>query len=78
MKTTTRREGENIIIITVPIEEAQCLRVALQPCMCKHTKSAGTAELRARFVKGIGMAMDHSKRRSPAVQAATTAQEAQA
>ncbi len=77
MKTTARREGENIII-TVPIEEAQCLRVALQPCMCKHTKSAGTAELRARFVKGIGMAMGNRKRRSPTVQAATTAQEAQA
>ena len=58
--TTARREGDNIII-TVPVEEAQSLRVALQPCMCGHTKSAATAKIRARFVRGIGRAIDHRK-----------------
>lgn len=58
--STARREGD-MIVITVPIEEAQSLRVALQPCLCGHTKSAATAKIRARFVKGIGMAMDHRK-----------------
>lgn len=56
MTTTARREGNKIIIET-PIEEAQSLRIALQPCPCKHTKSAKTAEIRSRFVKGLGMAM---------------------
>lgn len=54
--TTARREGENIII-TVPLDQAQSLRVALQPCPCKSTKSNKTDEIRTRFVRGIGKAM---------------------
>ncbi len=64
-KTTARREGDTIVI-TVPIEEAQSLRVALQPCMCGHTKSKSTAKIRDRFVRGIGMAMDHRKPKAAA------------
>lgn len=54
--TTARRDGDEITI-TMHIDEAQSLRVALQPCPCKHTKSNATAAIRDRFVKGIGMAM---------------------
>ena len=56
MKTTARREGGNIIV-TIPIDEVQDLRVALQPCQCKHVKSIATAELRTAFVKGLGKAL---------------------
>lgn len=56
MRTTARRDGDNIIV-TIPIDEVQALRVALQPCQCKHVKSIATAELRTAFVKGLGRAM---------------------
>lgn len=56
MKTTAKREGDNVIV-TMPIDEVQALRVALQPCQCKHVKSIATAELRSAFVKGLGRAM---------------------
>ncbi|MEO9633093.1 MAG: hypothetical protein ABJG14_21955 [Sulfitobacter sp.] len=61
MKTTARRDGDNIIV-TIPMDEVQALRVALQPCQCKHVKSIATAELRAAFVKGLGRAMDIKRR----------------
>lgn len=62
--SSARREGENIIV-TIHEDEVQSLRVALQPCLCRHPKSAGTAALRARFVRGLGMAL-FSKNKPPA------------
>jgi hypothetical protein len=55
--TTARREGGNVIV-TIPLEEVQSLRVALQPCACKHPKSNATSDIRTRFVKGLGMAAE--------------------
>lgn len=54
-KTTARREGDNVIV-TIPIKEVIALRIALQPCPCRSTKSNATRETRERFVKGLGMA----------------------
>lgn len=62
--TTARREGENVIV-TIPVEEVHELRVALQPCPCKSTKSHATTRLRERFVKGLGMAVDGKKKTQP-------------
>lgn len=55
--TTARREGDKIIV-TIPIEEAHSLRVALQPCPCKSTKSHATTKIRERFVRGLGIASE--------------------
>lgn len=59
--TTAKREGDNVIV-TIPVEEVHDLRVALQPCPCKSTKSHATTRLRERFVKGLGLAVDGKKR----------------
>lgn len=56
MTATAIRDGDNIIV-TIPVSEAQALRIALQPCPCKATKSHATAAIRDRFVRGLGMAM---------------------
>lgn len=53
---TARREGDKVIL-EIDMEDAQALRVALQPCTCRNTKSHSTSEIRAAFVRGIGMAM---------------------
>lgn len=58
---TARLEGDSVVL-TIPLSEAQSLRVALQPCLCKHPKSHSTAEIRDRFVRGIGMAMDQKNK----------------
>lgn len=58
--TSARREGENVIV-TIPIKEVHELRVALQPCPCKSTKSHATTQLRERFVRGLGMAVSPKK-----------------
>lgn len=55
-RPTARLEGD-MIHIEVPIEVAQSLRIALQPCPCRNTKSTKSAAIRDRFVRGIGMAM---------------------
>lgn len=61
MTTTARREGDKIVI-TVDVEDAQSLRVALQPCPCKSTKSLKTSEIRERFVRGLGEVLARPKR----------------
>ena len=61
MTATARREGD-YVILTVPIEEVHELRVALQPCPCKSTKSHATTRIRERFVRGLGMAIEGKKK----------------
>lgn len=65
MTSTAIRDGDKIII-TVPVEDAQSLRVALQPCPCRASKSASTAGIRERFVRGLGMALFQKPKRTSA------------
>lgn len=56
MTARITREGGDILI-RVPVDEVQSLRIALQPCTCRNTKSTATAAIRNRFVKGLGQAL---------------------
>ncbi|MCT4369090.1 hypothetical protein CLG85_001530 [Yangia mangrovi] len=49
-------EGD-MVVIRVPLAEAHSLRVALEPCPCKATKSAATASIRERIAKGLVFAL---------------------
>lgn len=64
MTSTARREGDHVIV-TIPIEEVHELRVALQPCPCKSTKSHATTRIRERFVRGLGMAVESKEKQRP-------------
>lgn len=46
-------EGEDVLI-RLPKEEAQGLRVAMAPCPCRATKSTATTNIRNRLSKAIG------------------------
>ena len=46
------REGD-FIVIRLPLDEVQALRVALEPCPCKATKSNGTLNIRQRLSKAL-------------------------
>lgn len=50
------REGE-YIIIRIPVEDAQSLRVAMHPCGCRAPKSNSTADIRDRIIRGLGRAL---------------------
>ncbi|MZR14244.1 hypothetical protein GQE99_14570 [Maritimibacter sp. DP07] len=56
MAMTYRAEGDDVIV-RIPGDEVQSLRVALQPCPCKGTKSVATAAIREGFVRGLGQAL---------------------
>lgn len=53
-KVTRVDGGLNVFI---PTEDVQSLRIALQPCQCKATKSAATLEIRARFERALAKAL---------------------
>lgn len=40
-------------VIRVPLPEVHSLRVALEPCGCRATKSKSTEDIRARLSKGL-------------------------
>lgn len=46
------REGD-FLVVRIPIEDVHSLRVALQPCPCKVTKSKATADIRKRLEQGL-------------------------
>ncbi len=52
MPATIRRDGPDAVI-RVPMDEVHGLRIALQPCPCKATKSTATASIRVRLDKGL-------------------------
>lgn len=56
MTATAYRDGDKVVV-TIPVDEVQGLRVALQPCPCRAPKSISTAAIRERFVRGLGMAL---------------------
>lgn len=48
MTNSVRKEGDKVII-TMDASEAHGLRVALEECPCKSTKSTATKEVRQRL-----------------------------
>jgi hypothetical protein len=50
---TIRRNGD-FAEIRIPMSEVHSLRVALQPCPCKGSKSVATASIREALDKGLG------------------------
>lgn len=55
--TYSRDRETGDVMVRISAEEVQALRVALQPCPCKGTKSNATADIRERFVRGLGQAL---------------------
>lgn len=47
------REGQ-FAVIRVPLDDVHALRVALEECPCKHTKSIATQNIRKRLSQGLG------------------------
>lgn len=56
MAGSITREGD-CLVIRLPLDEVHALRVALQPCACKASKSRATGEVRDRLDKGLARAL---------------------
>ena len=46
---------DGMAVIRLPLSDLHGLRVALEPCPCRSTKSHTTSEIRQRLVKGLGI-----------------------
>lgn len=66
MSASITRDGTDILI-RMPVADVQSLRVALQPCPCRATKSHSTRDIRARLDRGLAAALfQKPKERKPA------------
>lgn len=61
MSGSIRREGKEIVIRLRNEDDAQSLRIALQPCPCKGAKSKKTAEIRNRLDRGLALAISQKE-----------------
>lgn len=57
MKTGSITKEDGMAVIRIPLEEVHGLRVALQPCPCRATKSNATTDIRNRLDKGLARLM---------------------
>jgi hypothetical protein len=51
--SSVKREGDEAVI-RLPMSEVHALRVALEPCPCKASKSKSTQDIRARLCGALG------------------------
>ena len=55
---------EGMAVIRLPLDQVHSLRVALEPCPCKGSKSMATADIRARLSNGL-VKIEAMMRRKP-------------
>ncbi len=64
MSASITRDGADILI-RMPVADVQSLRVALQPCPCRATKSNSTQSIRARLDRGLAAALFQKQKSKP-------------
>ena len=54
VKSATIKQEDGYAVIRIPVEEVHGLKVALNPCSCRATKSTKTQSIRERLQRALG------------------------